>query len=611
MKIVKIIIMLTTLLFSFTVVTSLARAQSKTETISTELDKIEERLSKTDNAIHASLLLDLNVVKSKISEELGNDNSPSNEFIKDKLKNLEKRCSNLQKKLVTLSDIDDKLASLDDKLASLTNYTSLILSQAERNPTVSIISCTLLALLVSSFMWFTSRYASKYSNQKFEKIETNLASILYKHDSLVKNSKESDRSIFNEMQANFSNVMQQLNKISNTNIPGSESVLAEEHSSHSFNKGYEKGVADSATSNEKLLKHLSDLESEVSELTASIGTLRESESTLKQILDSRNRELEDSVKRCHAAYQTSIRNGLVPELPYKVEELNSLLTSLISQAASSIISVEGDSLNESVNAQAKNITVLFASAVSGETRSAQRLLDPIPLNAYEFSREFWNDSLIAKNKLELAKHIALNLLTSYGYQLIQPVPGIDTISMQFHDERSQIETFDPKLVGKIASVRAPGLAFNGEIIRKAFVVQYVKGSGTPNAPIQVPIIPENAPPTVSQQISTMNEGGQPSTPELQTAPFEQNPIDNLILSRTAVDSTPVAPELQQESVQPNSLQDAQASSNLTEITNQSVHQGESSATEMPNELKVEESHPTYSSPLFSDTEEPNSEEDFN
>jgi hypothetical protein len=602
MKIVKITMMLATLLLSFTAVTPLAIAQSKTETISSELDKIEERLSKTDNAIHAALLLDLNIAKSKISDELKSENAQQNPNIKDKLNNLENRCKSLQKKLETP-------LSSDTKLASLTNTTSLILSQAQRNSTISIISCTLFALLVSSFMWFTIRYSSKFSNQKFGEIETKLNSIVNRHDTLIKNSRETDIGILKELQANLGKVMLQVNKISTVDAPSSGSGLTEEHSNQFFNNGYNKGVADSADSEAKLLQNLSNLESEVSELTASIDILRESESVLKQNMDSRDRELEESVKRCQAAYQASIRNGLVPELPYKVEELNSLLSSLTSQAASSIISVEGESLNESVNAQAKNIGVLFASAVSGETRSAQRLLDPIPLNAYEFSREFWNDSLIAKNKLELAKHIALNLLTSHGYQLIQPVPGIDTISMQFHDERSQIETFDPKLVGKIASVRAPGLTFNGEIIRKAFVVQYVQGTGKPPAPVQVPIIPENASEAVSQQITTMNEGVQPSTPEVQTAPFEQNPIDNLILSRTAIDSTPDVPELPQESVQPNSLQDVQASSNLTEVTNQTDHHSESNPTVMPNEFEVEESHPVHSPPQFSGTEEPNFEEE--
>ena len=329
----------------------------------------------------------------------------------------------------------------------------------------------------------------------------------------------------------------------------------------------------------------------------------------KQI-DYRNEESR-LTKELNSAWEKSLRNGTIPDISNSSEALNRLLIELGSGEITNSSSPEAKLLQEIAMIQASFISTCFTNSLGGDTRSAQRLLDPIPLNAYEFSKELWNDSLLAKNKLELAKHIALNLLTSHGYQLIQPVPGIDTISMQFHDERSQIETFDPKLVGKIASVRAPGLTFNGEIIRKAFVVQYVQGSGTPNAPIQVPIIPENAPQTVSQQISTMNEGGQLSTPEVQTAPFEQNPIDNLILSRTAVDSTPDVPELPQESVQPNSLQDVQAPSNITEITNQSDYQGESNATVMPNELKVEESHPTYSSPLFSDIEAPNSEEDFN
>jgi hypothetical protein len=582
MKRLEAFIMSLIIFLSLTALNPSVCAQTDDDSASTKIDQIEKQIPKTVDEINNSLKSELEEIKNK---------------------------TNNSKELDRIKNLTDKL-ELPSEFKTLRNSTNEIVESTKISLILTSISCLILIVASSFTMWIINRKFVQDTIGRISSIEQKSNHL----SSLISDAKTSIAKLSNSLHSvgeKQDNIVEQLKKVQPVSDNFSKSndtgqILTNRHS-----EDFERGQAESKRTEEGLRQKIAGLESTMSELTASIDILRESESMLKQNVDSRDRELEESVKLCQAAYQASIRNGLVPELPYKAEELNSLLSSLTSQAASSIISVEGESLNESVNTQAKNIGILFASAVSGETRSAQRLLDPIPLNAYEFSREFWNDSLIAKNKLELAKHIALNLLTSHGYQLIQPVPGIDTISMQFHDERSQIETFDPKLVGKIASVRAPGLTFNGEIIRKAFVVQYVQGSGTPNAPIQIPIIPDNAPQTVSQQISTMNEGGQLSTPEVQTAPFEQNPIDNLILSRTAVDSTPDVPELPQESVQPNSLQDVQAPSNITEITNQSDYQGESNATVMPNELKVEESHPTYSSPLFSDIEAPNSEEDFN
>ena len=581
MKRLEAFIMSLIIFLSLTALNPSVCAQTDDDSASTKIDQIEKQIPKTVDEINNSL-------KSEL-EEIKNKTKNSNELD------------------IRIKNLTDKL-ELPSEFETLRNSTNEIVESTKISLILTSISCLILIVASSFTMWIINRKFVQDTIGRISSIEQKSNHL----SSLISDAKTSIAKLSNSLHSvgeKQDNIVEQLKKVQPVSDTFSKSndtgqILTNRHS-----EDFERGQAESKRTEEGLRQKIAGLESMMSELTASIDILCESESMLKQNVDSRDRELEESVKLCQAAYQASIRNGLVPELPYKAEELNSLLSSLTSQAASSIISVEGESLNESVNAQAKNIGILFASAVSGETRSAQRLLDPIPLNAYEFSREFWNDSLIAKNKLELAKHIALNLLTSHGYQLIQPVPGIDTISMQFHDERSQIETFDPKLVGKIASVRAPGLTFNGEVIRKAFVVQYVQGTGTPPAPVQVPIIPENASEAVSQQITTMNEGGQPSTPEVQTAPFEQNPIDNLILSRTAIDSTPDVPELPHESVQPNSLQDVQASSNLTEVTNQTDHHSESNPTVMPNEFEVEESHPVHSPPQFSGTEEPNSEEE--
>jgi hypothetical protein len=250
--------------------------------------------------------------------------------------------------------------------------------------------------------------------------------------------------------------------------------------------------------NQNLRDELTQAKSKIQSLITEKDTLVEGKNELERRIQSRESQLgqeaKDHVEREIAKYSaiidslrqelekatvSSISSERIPEIPISPESLRRLIENLKSSPATQVSNVEGSSLNEKIATQTKQLETSYRSAMNGDTSAAKRLLEEIPLRPYEYSPELWSDSIAAKNKLEIARNLATKLLEKHGYKLIQPIPGVDAYSMQWHDERDQIITFDSRLIGKVAVVRTAGLEFGGEIIKKAFIAQYVQGTGTP------------------------------------------------------------------------------------------------------------------------------------
>jgi len=289
--------------------------------------------------------------------------------------------------------------------------------------------------------------------------------------------------------------------------------------------------------NQNLRDELSRAKREIQSLEKEKYTLVEGKNELERHIRSREsqigQEAKDHVDREIAKYSaiieslkqelekatvSSISSERIPEIPVSPEILRRLIENLKSSPATQVSNVEGLSLNEKIATQTKQLETFYRSAMNGDTSAAKRLLEEIPLRPYEYSPELWSDSIAAKNKLEIARNLATKLLEKHGYKLIQPIPGVDAYSMQWHDERDQIITFDSRLIGKVAVVRTAGLEYGGEIIKKAFIAQYVQGTGTPPSSSVAPDYsrPLEPSPSATTTESTFGEASQPNNTVVNT-----------------------------------------------------------------------------------------------
>jgi hypothetical protein len=289
--------------------------------------------------------------------------------------------------------------------------------------------------------------------------------------------------------------------------------------------------------NQNLRDELSRAERQIQSLEKENDTLVEGKNELERHIRSREsqigQEAKDHVDReiaknsaiieslkqeLEKATVSSISSERIPEIPVSPEILRRLIENLKSSPATQVSNVEGLSLNEKIATQTKQLETFYRSAMNGDTSAAKRLLEEIPLRPYEYSPELWSDSIAAKNKLEIARNLATKLLEKHGYKLIQPIPGVDAYSMQWHDERDQIITFDSRLIGKVAVVRTAGLEYGGEIIKKAFIAQYVQGTGTPPSSSVAPDYsrPLEPSPSATTTESTFGEASQPNNTVVNT-----------------------------------------------------------------------------------------------